>query len=92
MWVVVTISNHLTANPDRHSIVKWAEMFILAGLVVDAARLGSSKAVMIPENVEVVRKSLLESRQRFMRKHVQVPGLSAHTVRRIWYLSFKCHP
>lgn len=77
--------------PDRKSILLWVENFRACGSVVKK-RVGAQRTVRTPENIERVRRSVLQSPKRSARKHAASLALSSRTVRRILHEDLQFHP
>jgi hypothetical protein len=77
--------------PDRKSILLWVENFRACGSVVKK-RVGARRTVRTPENIDRVRRSILQSPKRSARKHASALALSNRTVRRILHAELHFHP
>lgn len=79
------------AVPDRKSILLWVKNFRECGSVVKK-RVGAQRTSRTPENIERVRRSILESPKRSARKHAAALALPDRTLRRILHEDLKFHP
>lgn len=77
--------------PGRQSILSWVSTFRETG-DVRKKKPGLPRTARSAENIELVRRSVLQSPQRSARKHASAVGLSARTVRRILHEELKFHP
>lgn len=77
--------------PDRKSILLWVENFRACGSVVQK-RVGAQRTIRTPENIDRVRRSILQSPKRSARKHASALALSNRTVRRILHEDLHFHP
>lgn len=77
--------------PDRKSILLWVKNFRECGSVL-RRRVGGQRTVRTPENIDRVRRSILQSPQRSARKHASALALSNRTVRRILHEELNFHP
>ena len=66
--------------PDRKSILLWVENFRGTGSV-SKKRRGRPRTSRTPENIEVVRQSVLQSPRRSARKQASALGISNRSVR-----------
>jgi len=77
--------------PDRKSILLWVENFREMGSV-SKKRRGQPQTSRTPENIEAVRRSVLQSSRRSVRKQVSTLGISDRSVRRILHQDLHLHP
>ena len=77
--------------PDRKSILLWVENFRGTGSV-SKKRRGRPRTSRTPENIEAVRRSVLQSPRRCARKHAYVRGISNRSVRQILHQDLHFHP
>jgi len=77
--------------PDRKSILLWVENFRGMGSV-SKKRRGQPRTSRTPENIEAVRRSVLQSPRRSARKHASALGISNRSVRRILHQDLHFHP
>jgi len=77
--------------PDRKSILLWVENFRGTGSV-SKKRRGRPRTSRTPENIEAVRRSVLQSPRRSARKHASALGISNRSVRRILHQYLHFHP
>jgi len=76
---------------DRKSILLWVENFRGTGSV-SKKRRGRPQTSRTPENMEAVRRSVLQSPRRSARKHASALGISNRSVRRILHQDLHFHP
>ena len=77
--------------PDRKSILLWVENFTGTGSV-SKKRRGRPRTSRTPENIEAVRRFVLQSPRRSARKHASALGISNRSVRRILHQDLHFHP
>jgi len=77
--------------PDRKSILLWVENFTGTGSV-SKKRRGRPRTSRTPENIEAVRRFVLQSPRRSARKHASALGISNRSVRRILQKDLHFHP
>lgn len=77
--------------PGRQSIVLWVNNFRETG-DLKKKKPGLPRTARSPQNIDMVRLSVLRSPQRSARKHAAAVGLSTRSVRRILHDELKFHP
>ncbi|KAL1488966.1 hypothetical protein ABEB36_014749 [Hypothenemus hampei] len=77
--------------PDRRSIVSWVANFREIG-DVKKKKPGLPRTARSPQNIDMVRRSVIQSPLRSARKHAAALGLSDRSLRRILHEELKFHP
>jgi len=77
--------------PDRKSILLWVENFRGMGSV-SKKRRGRPRTSRTPENIEAVRRSILQSPRCSARKHASALGISNRSVHPILHQDLHFHP
>ena len=80
------------AIPDRNTILQWVESFRTTGSVMKRTSSGRPRTTRTPENVESVRRSVIESPWRFTRRRASILGLSRRLLQRILHDELNSHP
>ena len=78
--------------PDRKSILLWVKNFRDTGSALMRKPSGRPRSDRTPENIQIVRESVLGSPRRSAHKHSAALSLSLRSVRRILHLDLKFHP
>ena len=78
--------------PDKNTIYRWVSNFRQTGSALNQTSPGRPRTATGPENVAVVRASILKSPRRSARKHAAALRLSDRSVRRILHLDLRMHP
>ena len=78
--------------PDRKSILLWVKNFRDTGSALKRKPFGRPRSVRTPENIQIVRESVMRSPRRSAHKHSAALSLSLRSVRRILHLDLKFHP
>ena len=71
------------AIPDRNTILRWVESFRTSGSVMKRTSTGRPRMARTPENVESVRRSVIESPRRSTRRRASILGLSRRSLQQI---------
>jgi len=75
--------------PTRKTILRWAAKFRQTGSTLNRKPPGRPRSARTPENIKVVRASILQSPRRSARKHAVALGMSDTSVRRILHQDLK---
>ena len=78
--------------PDKKTIYRWVSNFRQTGSALKQTSPGRPRTATGPENVAVVRASILKSPRRSARKHAAALRLSERSVRRILHRDLRMHP
>jgi len=78
--------------PYRKTIKVWVSNFRATGYALNKKPSGRPLTVSTPENVALVRASILQSPRRLALKHAAILGLSDKSVRRILHRYLNMHP
>ncbi|PSN41601.1 hypothetical protein C0J52_17604, partial [Blattella germanica] len=78
--------------PSKHAIKGWINNFEETGSALKKKPTGRPRSARTPQNIDVVRESVLRSPRRSIRKQSAAVGMSRESVRRILRLDLKFHP
>uniref|UniRef100_UPI00358E2D47 uncharacterized protein n=1 Tax=Myxine glutinosa TaxID=7769 RepID=UPI00358E2D47 len=78
--------------PDRKTILQWVENFRATGSALKRKSPGRPRSARMPENIEALRRSVVQSPRRSARKHALAEGISRETARRILHKDLHFHP
>jgi len=78
--------------PDKKMIDRWVSNFRQTGSALKRTSPGRPQTATGPENVAVVRASILKSPRHSARKHAAALRLSDRSVRRILHRDLRMHP
>ena len=79
------------AIPDHNTILRWVESFRTTGSVMKRTSTGRPRTARTPENVESLRKSVIERPRRSTRCRASILGLSRRSLQRILHDELKFH-
>ena len=80
------------AIPDGNTVLRSVESFRTTGSVMKRTSTGRPRKAWTPENVESVRRSVIESPRRSTRNRASILGLSRLSLQRILHGELNFHP
>lgn len=84
--------SHRGAIPDRNTILRWVEAFRTTGSVLKRKPPGLPRSVWTPENVDAVRRAVLDNPKLSVRQQALALGISRRSLHRILHNELKFHP
>lgn len=78
--------------PSENTIVSWVENFRLTGSALKKKPPGDAQTVLTPENIEAVRRAVVNSPCHSASKHGDALCIPDHSVRRVLHLDLNFHP
>ena len=78
--------------PNRKTVLLWVKNFRTTGSALKRKPPGRPRSLRTPENIQIVKESVLRSPKRSARKHSAALSLSVRSVRRILNSDLRFHP